>query len=394
MKKIYNALFVACFLCILLYIPIATQLEPDEEYSVFENRNYLEVPEYSKEALLDGTYLQQWDKYLSDHIKGRDTILKACVNIDMKLLHKTVVNNVTVEQDALLAYNVPEHINIDAIDNSIKFMTDELSDLNQYIKQQGGEFYYVGVAEQYSALSDKYPSYIDNDKKRLSYIEKNFFNTLLEKDVKYIDMHAIMLAEGDIETKYSMLDHHYNIFGAFDTYQNIINSINESTKYKLKALKKEDIDFEPLDMPFLGSRNRKLYNCYPNDEKLYVANLKDPIEFTRMDNGEDAKADTFEIFEKDKGYVEYANYMGGDIAETIIDTNRPELPTILVFGDSFTNALETMLYYNFDKMFTLDLRHYTQETLYDYIDAVKPDVVICVRDNTCYTSTDGNGRFR
>jgi hypothetical protein len=394
MKKFCNALFVMCFLGILLFVPIATQLEPDEQYSVFENRNYLEVPEYSREDFLDGSYLQQWDKYLSDHIIGRDAILRACVNIDMKLLNKTVVNNVTVEKDALLAYNTPESINIDAIDSNIKFMTDELSDLNQYIKQQGGEFYYVGVAEQYSALSDKYPSYLDSNRKRLSYTEKNFFSSLVEKNVKYIDMHDIMLSEGDIETKYSMLDHHYNIFGAFDTYQNIINRINENTQYKLQALKKEDIEFEPLDMPFLGSRNRKLYNCYPNDEKLYVANFKNPIEFTRMDNGAEVEANTFTFFEKDKGYVEYANYMGGDMAETIIDTNRPELPTILVFGDSFTNALETMLYYNFDKMFTIDLRHYTQENLYDYIDAVKPDVVICVRDNTCYTSTDGNGRFR
>ena len=30
--------------------------------------------------------------------------------------------------------------------------------------------------------------------------------------------------------------------------------------------------------------------------------------------------------------------MGGDIAETVIQTDRPELPNALIFGDSFTWA--------------------------------------------------------
>ena len=83
--------------------------------------------------------------------------------------------------------------------------------------------------------------------------------------------------------------------------------------------------------------------------------------------------------------------MGGDIGETIIDTNRPELPDILIFGDSFTNPLETLLWYSFNRMYSLDLRYYNAKSLREYIDMYKPDVVICVRDETVYLSTDGNG---
>lgn len=36
--------------------------------------------------------------------------------------------------------------------------------------------------------------------------------------------------------------------------------------------------------------------------------------------------------------------MGGDIGESVITTNRPKLPNILIYGDSFTNPLETLLW--------------------------------------------------
>jgi len=42
-------------------------------------------------------------------------------------------------------------------------------------------------------------------------------------------------------------------------------------------------------------------------------------------------------------------------------------------------------------MYSLDFRYYTAQTLGEYIDKHKPDVVICVRDETVYLSTDGNG---
>ena len=69
--------------------------------------------------------------------------------------------------------------------------------------------------------------------------------------------------------------------------------------------------------------------------------------------------------------------MGGDIAETVIETGRSWLPDCIIFGDSFTNALETALYCSFDTTVALDFRHNKARTIYDYIEEYKPDVVIC-----------------
>lgn len=39
----------------------------------------------------------------------------------------------------------------------------------------------------------------------------------------------------------------------------------------------------------------------------------------------------------------------------------------------------------------IDFRYYTQSTLKDYITEHKPDIVICVRDETAFLSEVGNG---
>ena len=87
----------------------------------------------------------------------------------------------------------------------------------------------------------------------------------------------------------------------------------------------------------------------------------------------------------------YNRYMGGGFADTVLETNRPDLPDVLIFGDTFTNALETMLYTAFDETRILDLRHYTDKSLKDYITEYRPDIVLCVMNDTFYYTPTGNG---
>ena len=83
--------------------------------------------------------------------------------------------------------------------------------------------------------------------------------------------------------------------------------------------------------------------------------------------------------------------MGGDIGESVITTNRPKLPNILIYGDSFTNPLETLLWTQANELQSIDFRYYTQCTLKDCIAEHKPDIVISVRDETTFLSEAGNG---
>ena len=130
-----------------------------------------------------------------------------------------------------------------------------------------------------------------------------------------------------------------------------------------------------------------------NDEKLLTASFAEDIPFTRFDNGAAAEATVYALPGSDAEPLTYGLYMGGDIAETVIRTDRPELPNALIFGDSFTNPVECLAYYSFNELRSVDLRHYTVQSLSDYIAAYQPDVVLCVRDYQSLLLREFNGDF-
>ena len=111
----------------------------------------------------------------------------------------------------------------------------------------------------------------------------------------------------------------------------------------------------------------------------------------RTNNGIQVDSTVYTLPENEDELVTYSVYMGGDIGESVITTNRPKLPNILIYGDSFTNPLETLLWTQANELRSIDFRYYTQSTLKDYITEHKPDIVICVRDETAFLSEAGNG---
>jgi len=272
-------------------------------------------------------------------------------------------------------------------------MAASLSRLNDLVTSYGGKFVYIGVPEQYSMFRDLYPSFLNNNDELLSLTESSFFSELETYGIDYIDMRREFLQYGDYAGFYSKTDHHYNLFGAFYVYGVLTDKINGVLDAPLPVLTADDIDFVKLDNPFYGSRSRKLYNAYKTDDKLWYYTQKNPLPYVRTNNYDWAPTDIFALPVDDTSPVTYNLYMGGDIAETIIQTNRPELPDALIFGDSFTNPLETFLYQSFNETRSLDMRYYTDCTLLEYVQKYKPDYVFCERDDTAYLSFDGNGNI-
>ena len=115
------------------------------------------------------------------------------------------------------------------------------------------------------------------------------------------------------------------------------------------------------------------------------------VPFPRSDGGEESRSSVYALPYNPWDQLTYNLYMGGDLTESFIDTHRPELPSVLIYGDSFTNAMECVLYLSFGKMYSLDMRHYEGMSLTDYIQMVKPDVVLCVRDTYTLLDPSDNG---
>ena len=187
--------------------------------------------------------------------------------------------------------------------------------------------------------------------------------------------------QSDLLSCYSRVDHHYTLKGAYVTYQSVCEAF---------GIRASEISIAETQSDLLGTYNRKLYDLSPVREAMQAVQTPFP-EYERLDNG--AASDTPLIRIRGSGQSLYGDYMGGDIAETVIQTDRPELPNALIFGDSFTNPVECLAYYSFNELRSVDLRHYTVQSLSDYIAAYQPDVVLCVRDYQSLLLREFNGDF-
>ena len=394
MKRICEWAMALLFSGALLVLMAATILLPKERYSYYENRNLSAFPEITAETVLSGQVFGDLETLFCDYAAGRTTALKAVTWCDLNVFHRPVVNDIVVTDDALLEqlYTMP-----DTADDIARKAADVAADnaaLRDQIEAYGGHYCYIAVPCQYAYYEDEYPSYLEN-RSAYTAAELAALNSAMDvQGITHVDMGPIFDSLGHLPAFSSKVDNHYGLRGAYETYRAAVQALNDAYGLALSFPEEgADVTFSALPNPYMGSRTRKLLGLRGNDEKLLTAAFREDIPFTRFDNGGEVAATVYALPATDTEPLTYGLYMGGDIAETILRTDRPELPSVLIFGDSFTNPVESLAYYSFDELRSIDLRHDTAQSLSDHIAAYKPDVVLCIRDYQSLLSREYNGNL-
>ena len=398
--KFYKLLLIVPVLAVLFLVPLTTflsvlpssPLTPTAGYSVWENRTMADVPELTKESFWDGSYFSGWEKLLSDRFYGRDRWMEIYTAYRMAR-GSASVNDVVLTGETLLPQNdIPDYSSRDYAAEA-EHMATELQAISEQVSAYGGTMLYVGVPEQRSMLRDYYPEYQETNETHLQNTEESFVAAMEAHDVPLLLMRPLLEGREDLLDLYSTVDHHYTLLGAYETYRTVCDYLTEAG-WDFPVVTEDHITFAQLPNPYLATYNRKLYGLSPVTEKLWVMESDMAVPFTRTDNGETVEPTVQDLPDGTWQYVYYNLYMGGDKAETVIDTGRDDLPSILIWGDSFTNAFESIAWMSFGEMRSIDLRYYEEMTLSEYIDTYQPDIVLCIRDDLNYLSALGNGTVR
>lgn len=390
MKRISELFITLCFLGLLAAGLAVTVLRPAETVSYYENRMLAVLPQPSAQSVGDGSFTTQLELYLDDHAALRNTLLFTKGRLDLAL-HRPVVNGIVVTDGPLLPFLYPEYPNQATIAAQAAAYADRLKGVSDAAAEYGGYFCYVGVPCQYSYFEDEYPWYLYNRSQLSELSTTALAQAAAERGVNYLDIRAAYEEMGHPEGFGSLIDNHYTMEGAFAAYQVILDRVAADTGLNFPILREEDVVFETLPNDYMGSRERRLLNLVQREEQLSILHPKRDVPFDRFDNGEPSSPYIYGIPDSTEQALTYMLYMGGDIANTVIDTHREELPTVLVYGDSFTNAFESVAYLSFDEMHSIDLRYYTEMGLTDYIRELQPDIVIGIIDFEALIYPYGNG---
>ena len=390
MKKASHIVFLVILAAVFVAVPILTVLGRGQ-ISYYEQRRLAVFPVLTREGVMDGSYFSALDSFLSDHFAGRDRLLKTDTALRLRM-GKPVVNDLVVNSDALLNFQGYLHWDTDYLKASAEHRAAQYRELQEYVDSLGGSFCFLALPYQATYFAEDYPVYMDDRLWNTDALRGHLREAMNAAGVPYLDMYEEYRKQDFPREYYFETDHHFSLWGGFAAYQSLCGLLGEITAWDFaENVSAEDFDFVTVDKPFLGSSNRKLYGLWNTSDKAELAYVKDDIPFARWDNGAAREASVYTLPADTEEYATYGVYMGGDIAETIIRTDRPDRPNILIYGDSYTNVLECLLWTQANELRSLDYRYYSGPRLRDYIAAFQPDIVICVRDETVFYSETENG---
>lgn len=350
--------FTICLFILILWIPIIQM-----NFSFIPEMKSTEKRLLAQKPILERPFItklhqfqQSYEKYFNDNFGLRNYLVMINDIINIKMGFST--HYVIPGRNGWLFYDNPtDGINIKDYHGKANFSDEELTQikinlglLSDSFLEKKIKFIVVLTPNKHTIYSEYLPFNIIN--KTPCTTRADQLSTLLkELDFDYLDLRPVLLESkknNPTMFTYYMTDTHWNSFGAFLGYKEIIKKIKKSYPV-IKELNLSDFDIV------------KKENRGEGDLALFL-NLQN--------NLYDIRYDLIPKFKKQAVPDHYKQLKEGDLAFKV---NNSHLPTLLMFKDSFATDLIPFLSENFSKSIFTKAR-----TLNDFslIESEKPDIVI------------------
>ncbi len=334
MSKKFN-LFLCVLFCGFLGGVLALSLVlPKQTFSPLENRWLQKPPKLSAETLESGKFMDEAEKYVSDHIAGRDlwVALKAWSE---RLSGKKENNGVYFgSQDSLLSR---------VADPNPDKLAKDLGYVDALVGNVSVPVYFGLIPTAAEIWADRLPEGAPSaDEKAV--IDRLYFST----GANTVDLYGALAAHSG-EAIYYRTDHHWTSLGAF---------------YGANALL-EAMGMEPLDLSdYTKTTVTKEFNgtlfsssgvrwLPPDEIDVYVP--ADGVKVTSYFDGAPSQGSLYVdgwLDKKDK----YSYFLGGRQPLCVIETEHTGAPSLLLIRDSYADSLAPFLTERFSEIHLLDPR--------------------------------------
>jgi hypothetical protein len=353
---------------------------PKKQISEIEKRKLASVPEYSTQALLEGSYTRELEAYVADNFPYRDQWIEFGGNMREWRGFRPE------ENIKLVATKQPQFLGQNPEDSAIMNSENEFVDGDSNGKSSHSLFIYNKRAYQifgggkrtagiyasklnyfYNLLKDSVkfynlvaPSPTDFDLpekfRKMGNSEKaniDAIYTALEPGICHADAYTTMMAHKD-EYMYFATDHHWTALGAYYAY----TAFADCAGFQPVALESMTKKSKP---GFLGS----LYGL-SRDEDL--KSNPDHVDYYLVPGSYKVQVNQTSAIDKWTGgslFAEgasggnsYSVFLGGDFPVLRIKSNANNGRRILVLKESYGNAFSPFLSPHFEYVYVADIRYF------------------------------------
>lgn len=335
-----TAVMTVLFMTLLVGTSVLLLALPKKEMSETENRVLAKPPVLSLETLADGSFMKNFETYLSDHFPFRDKVIKAKTTVD-RAFGKKEENGVYIGKNGFLFEKQTDY-DSEKVNKNLKAM-------NAFAKKHKNISSTALIAPNSSyVLSDLLPAGIsfEDQSKQLEKIEK-----ALEK-INFVNCCKTFSTQKDKEQLYYRTDHHWTTRAAKLAF----NQLVKVWKADVKDIK---YSFTTVTNDFQGTLS----------SSSAVTSSKDKIEICTPDKEhnsyivfyESSAEKTASLFKGDRlrQKNKYEVFAGGNFDKLVITTAAKNSRSILIFKDSYVNCMLPMLTPLFSEIVVIDPRYYS-----------------------------------
>lgn len=351
-QKIYILIFV-----LIIVMGSVTIFRSTPGIREYEFRESNPKPNLLSEDFYKNFNANKLETSLKDYLL-RDKSVFFNAFLDKYIFRRPFVNNVYAAGPNFFDFSDDESYNLKNPKEMIDKNVARLKMINDELQSKGVKFLVIPVPKISSVY--KYPSYVlnpeDVDGPLANYIQ----SSLKENGIDSFNMRDVLTLDD-----YYMTDHHITKSGG----DKIINIIDDYLKTMNKSLLADNTTYSTME--FKGSRSRRM--AYLTDMDI----LHIPIYNTDFKRTGDFAHQVINNMEENGTY---GGYMVGDRAFTCIETNQ-EGADVIIYGDSFTNIVESFIWPRLKRMRSYDFRNEDVKNYERYTDT---DLIVLIADENSF----------
>lgn len=326
---------------------------PQEEYSEVENR-YLQIrPEISMGAILDGSYMKDFEEYTLAQLPLRESFVrvKAVASQLLGMLeNKGIARG---KEGQLFAKNT----------SASARLYKNMATIAEFIEHADRDVYVAVAPTAELVLDSKIPTgmpYIDEK------ICQDEFDEIMSGlyNYKKIDISSKLINHKD-EYLYYKTDHHWTTNGAYYAYEQIAEALGK------EPVKRENLSEHEIK-GFYGTHFAKFKGLGIEPDTILYYDI--PIGSLYCDG---QQFDSLYDISKADAYDKYAVFMHGNYGISEVEGNLvKDGSQLIVFKDSYANSLIPFLCCNYESIIVIDLRYYGENVADLLKDNKKADILM------------------
>ncbi|MBQ5734142.1 MAG: hypothetical protein IIV51_02035 [Lachnospiraceae bacterium] len=415
-RRMKNMMIIGLFSIYIVVMALWLWGKSDIEYSVSERRNLAKKPKITVTSVINGSYMNNFDKYVTDQFPQRETFRKLNSWLLVNIMRKKDVNNIYVKDG--YAAKIEDVIDYKSVNWGIRQMRyicdnyiyseDYMQDENYNIKHttnsdidSDGD---ISKASNSSYDISKDNNMSDDERKDRVYMciipDKNYYLTdgVEYPYIDYDEFVQLYRTGVDDYTRYIDIS---NLLNIDNYYKTDIHWRQETlvdiAKQILDAMTEYDNDISNDDIEDykVNTGNEEFYGVYygqralsmkPDIIRYLTSDIIDDYRVTYADTGEAVSMPVYDMG-KASGRDPYEMYLGGSLSLVTIDNAKADTDRrLIIFRDSFGSSLAPLLAEKYKQTVLIDIRYISPTVLSSYVDFENADVLFMYSEqvlNSC-----------